>query len=300
MVFGEWMSEPSLLQRIAISFYEGLYREDEYIDLFILTKTIFQWLILELLKSLVNHLIMLRSRKLYLLRNLGKHREWMGFKQVSINDIGMWWEKIYVLSVIYKLVTKAIANRLKQQMPLIIGPTQSSFVVEKAYDRVSWAFLFDTLNEAKLPAALLDVIMTCVSTSSMQVLWNGSLTEEFTPSRGLRQGCSLSPYLFVLCMERMKEKIASWSSNQISFAGRITLAQVVLNSMPLYAMRDIQYPFEHITSLSLHWVLIRIPIPLARLLEACLKLLDVNAEELGMGIGDREEGPILESSMVKC
>lgn len=31
--------------------------------------------------------------------------------------------------------------------------------LEKAYDRVRWAFLYDTLHEAKLPAGLVDAIM---------------------------------------------------------------------------------------------------------------------------------------------
>lgn len=126
-------------------------------------------------------------------------------------------------------------------MPHIVGPTQASFVVgrhitdniviaqeavhtmqsgrgkhgvmalkidlEKAYDRVSWAFLYETLNEAGVPTTLVDVIMTCFSTNTMQILWNGDMTDSFTPSRGLRQGCPLSPYLFVLCMERLAHGI---------------------------------------------------------------------------------------------
>ncbi|PKI66165.1 hypothetical protein CRG98_013418 [Punica granatum] len=49
--------------------------------------------------------------------------------------------------------------------------------------------------------------MDCVTTTTMQVLWNGEATEEFIPKRGIRQGCPLSPYLFVLCIERLAHRI---------------------------------------------------------------------------------------------
>lgn len=49
--------------------------------------------------------------------------------------------------------------------------------------------------------------MSCVTNFSTAIIWNGEPLEEFSPQRGLRQGDPLSPYLFVLCMERLSALI---------------------------------------------------------------------------------------------
>lgn len=130
---------------------------------------------------------------------------------------------ISLCPMVYKTITKLVANRLKEILPTLIGPTHTSFVsgrhivenvvvaqeiihwmkkktgkieqmtikedLEKAYyDRLRWDFIHNSLLEVGLPASIVCLIMNCVTSPTMQLLWNGELTESFTPSRGIRRG----------------------------------------------------------------------------------------------------------------
>ncbi|KAL9412228.1 hypothetical protein AB3S75_045787 [Citrus x aurantiifolia] len=79
--------------------------------------------------------------------------------------------------------------------------------LEKAYDRLSWEFIKETLEFVGLPTNFIRIIMECITSGSMQILWNGKLTESFKTSRGIRQGDPISPYIFVLCIERLSHII---------------------------------------------------------------------------------------------
>lgn len=50
-------------------------------------------------------------------------------------------------------------------------------------------------------------IELCVCTSSFSVQINGELAGFFQSKRGLRQGCALSPYLFVICMNMLSHML---------------------------------------------------------------------------------------------
>ena len=82
--------------------------------------------------------------------------------------------------------------------------------LEKAYDRMRWEFIQDTLLQMRLPSQLIAVIMHCVSSCSLNILWNGEPSGAFQPTRGLRQGDPLSLYLFVACMERLSQLIETY------------------------------------------------------------------------------------------
>jgi hypothetical protein len=144
---------------------------------------------------------------------------------------------ISLCNVTYKLISKIIVSRLRPFLDGIVSPLQNSFIpdrstkdnaivlkivrhfmrkskrkkgdmvfkldLDKAYDRVNWNFLKDTLVKFKFPPIIISLIMFGITSASNKILWNGSKTDTFIPTRGLRQGDPLSPYLFVLCMERL-------------------------------------------------------------------------------------------------
>ena len=97
--------------------------------------------------------------------------------------------------------------------------------LEKAYNRLEWSFIRDTLALFKFPNHLAFLIMSCVSTSSIYVLYNGGALEPFLPLSGIRQGYPLSLYLFILCMEVLgalitkKCDVKLWDSIKASRGG---------------------------------------------------------------------------------
>ena len=136
---------------------------------------------------------------------------------------------ISLCNVIYKIVSKVIANRLKPLLDSIVSETQSAFVanrlitdniliafeslhhmknnctnkqgyialkldMSKPYDRVEWAFLEQILLKLGFHEDWVALIMQCIMTVSYSILVNGEPKGLFRPSRGLRQGDPLLPF----------------------------------------------------------------------------------------------------------
>jgi hypothetical protein len=75
--------------------------------------------------------------------------------------------------------------------------------LQKAYNSISWDFLRMVLRQIGFGLQLTNWIMSCVNTTSFAVLVNGEASKFFKSGRVLRQGCPLSPLLFILVMESL-------------------------------------------------------------------------------------------------
>ena len=78
---------------------------------------------------------------------------------------------------------------------------------EKAFDSVEWSFVWKTLSSFNFGPSLISWIKLCYCSIESYVLNNGWASSYFTPERGVRQGCPISPYIFILCAEVLANKI---------------------------------------------------------------------------------------------
>jgi hypothetical protein len=142
---------------------------------------------------------------------------------------------ISLCNIVYKIITKILANRLKLLLPKIISPLQTTFVLdrniqdntilahellhsfknkkgkggfiflkldmEKAFDKMERDFFLAIMEKLGFHSTWINWIRIRISSSSFSILINGSLFGLFSPRRGIRQRDPLSHFLFILDSE---------------------------------------------------------------------------------------------------
>lgn len=137
-----------------------------------------------------------------------------------------------------------VAQEVFQSMRKKTGKTgwmAIKIYLEKVYDRLNWHFIKDTLQDIGFPSKMIDLIWHCLISSSMRMLWNGEALDEFTLSRGIRQGDPLSPYLFVLCIERLFHLVSLIADHQLWKPIRLNRGGPLISHLAF--VDDISYSF---------------------------------------------------------
>ena len=149
------------------------------------------------------------------------------------------WRPVSLLNVDYKIISKALANRLRSVLEDSIHSDQTcsipgrsiadnlhlirniydyckyriapcfltSFDQIKAFDRISHEYLFHILSRFGFNDSFITWIRLLYTDISSCVFINGFLSESFNILRSVRQGCGLSPLLYVLCIEPLAHLI---------------------------------------------------------------------------------------------
>ena len=174
-------------------------------------------------------------------------------------------------NLVYKVISKFLSNRLKRILLLAIEPNQCAFIkgclllvnvclanelvkgyhldpttdratmkfyISKSFNTLKWGFIVSVLKAMGLPEIFIHWIHLCVSTVSFSVAVNGELEGFYISARGIRQECSLSPYLYVI-VNNVLSMLLNKAATAGSFGYHPTCKRVKLTYL---SFTDDRYP----------------------------------------------------------
>ena len=169
-------------------------------------------------------------------------------KQLGASTIHQF-RPISLCNIIYKTISKILADRFKALLHLFISPYQSAFVpskniqdntilahelfhiinskngreglmvikidMEKAFDRMEWSFIIAILSKLGFHPTWINWVQICITSPTFSILINGSPFGQFTLEIGLCQGDPLSPFLFILGTEALSRLLIRQESQDL-------------------------------------------------------------------------------------
>ncbi|KAL8142650.1 LOW QUALITY PROTEIN: hypothetical protein V2J09_015682 [Rumex salicifolius] len=236
---GVWVEEKAEVEALVVNFYRSLY-QIPLTEMFPITTPHGRFLVLHesvwaAIMAVVNDVEITKSTVLptglnytliTLIPKIDNPVHVRNFRPISLRN------------VLYKTITKVLANRMQSPLVNLLARIKGEIAhsmrykkgakgwmvlkvdLEKAYDRLQWDFLVDTLVDAGFLEiwinwwrALLTHLCRCL------------LMMNFLPSRGIRLGDPISSYLFILCFERLSHMITNlveskrWKAIRLSRGG---------------------------------------------------------------------------------
>ncbi|PKA46284.1 Putative ribonuclease H protein [Apostasia shenzhenica] len=170
---------------------------------------------------------------------------------------------ISLCSTIYKIVAKILVNRMKEVLNPLIAKEQGAFVperniadncilaqemmhrfrtsdsitglmalkidMEQAYDCMRWDFLLSMFRHFGFPKIWINWVMACIQCPRFAFMFNGLKSPWITAAKPVKND-------FANLISKIRSQISLWGVRMLSLAGRLTLINSVLSSIPVYVM----------------------------------------------------------------